>query len=86
MLIAPLSVGRPSSVQLIDDAVSASQRVIGVVAQRESEQDEPGIDDVYGVGCAVIIHTLMKTGEGSADCSGHGPVQGYGPDSRNSVP
>lgn len=64
MLIAPLSVGRPSSVQLIDDAVSASQRVIGVVAQRESEQDEPGIDDVYGVGCAVIIRTLMKTGEG----------------------
>lgn len=61
MLIAPLSVSRPASVQLIDDSVVSSDRVIGVVAQRNPETEEPGIDDVYGVGCAVIVRTLMKS-------------------------
>lgn len=61
MLIAPLSVSRSSSIQLIDDSVVASQRVIGVVTQREPQEDEPGFDDVYPVGCAVIVRTLMKS-------------------------
>ncbi len=61
MLIAPLSVSRPSSVQLVDDSVVSSERVIGVVAQRNPEVEEPGFDDVYGVGCAVIVRTLMKS-------------------------
>jgi len=60
MLIAPLSVARSASIQLIDDSVVASQRVIGAIAQKEPQLDEPGFDDIYGVGCAVIIRTLMK--------------------------
>ncbi len=61
MLIAPLSVARPSSVQLIDDSVTGSNRLIGVVAQREPQNDEPGFEDVFEYGCAVIIRTLMKS-------------------------
>ncbi len=64
MLIAPLSVGRPNSVQLIDDSVTDSQRIIGVVAQRDPDVDDPTQADVYGVGCAVIIRTLMKMPDG----------------------
>lgn len=60
MLIAPLSVARESSVQLIDDSVSANSRVIGVIAQRRPHVDQPTFDDVYEVGCAVIIRTLVK--------------------------
>lgn len=60
MLIAPLSVARESSVQLIDDSVSANSRVIGVIAQRRPQVDQPTFDDVYEVGCAVIIRTLVK--------------------------
>lgn len=61
MLIAPLSVARPSSIELIDDSVTSSNRIIGVVAQREPQTDEPGFDDVFEYGCAVIIRTLMKS-------------------------
>lgn len=61
MLIAPLSVARPSSIELIDDSVTGSNRIIGVVAQRQPQTDEPGFDDVYEYGCAVIIRTLMKS-------------------------
>jgi ATP-dependent Lon protease len=60
MLIAPLSVGRESSVQLIDESVLGNNRVIGVVAQRQPQEDNPTFDDVFEVGCAVIIRTLVK--------------------------
>lgn len=60
MLIAPLSVARPSSVDLIDDSVSGTSRVIGVIAQKDANVDSPSFDDVYGYGCAVIIRTLVK--------------------------
>ncbi len=60
MLIAPLSITREAGVKLIDDAVSGNNRVIGVVAQRDPQLDEPGFDGVYEYGCAVIIRTLVK--------------------------
>lgn len=60
MLIAPLSVARPASIQLIDESVVASQRIVGAIAQKEPSMDEPDFDDIYSVGCAVIIRTLMK--------------------------
>jgi ATP-dependent Lon protease len=64
MLIAPLSVGRPASVQLIDESFLNSNRLVGIVAQRDSATDEPLGEEVYPVGCAVIIRNLTKTPEG----------------------
>ena len=60
MLIAPLSVGRPSSVRLIDESATGTDRIIGVVTQRDPSIETPGFDDVYGFGCAIIIRTLVK--------------------------
>ncbi len=60
MLIAPLSVARESSVQLIDESIVGTNRVIGVVAQRRPQDETPGFDDVFDYGCAVIIRTLVK--------------------------
>ena len=60
MLIAPLSVSRDSSIQLLDESVNGQSRVIGVVAQRHPQTDSPGFEDIYEYGCAVIIRTLVK--------------------------
>jgi len=60
MLIAPLSVARESSVQLIDESIVGNNRIIGAITQRKSHVESPGFDDVYDVGCAVIIRTLVK--------------------------
>ncbi|HVT10882.1 MAG TPA: endopeptidase La [Fimbriimonadaceae bacterium] len=60
MLIAPLSVTRESSIQLIDESIVGNNRVIGVIAQRSAFNEQPGFDDVYDFGCAVIIRTLVK--------------------------
>lgn len=60
MLIAPLSVGRPSSITLLNENMTAPDRIIGVITQREASLDEPGFNDVYDVGCAVIVRSLMR--------------------------
>lgn len=60
MLIAPLSVARESSIQLIDESIAGNNRVIGVAAQLRPQDDSPGKDGIYGWGCAVIIRTLVK--------------------------
>jgi ATP-dependent Lon protease len=60
MLIAPLSVARESSIQLLDESITSSNRVIGVVAQKQPQDETPGFEDVYQYGCAVIIRTLVK--------------------------
>lgn len=60
MLIAPLQVARDTSIQLIDDALASNNRIIGVIAQKNYEIDQPKGEDVYSIGCAVIIRTLVK--------------------------
>ncbi len=61
MLIAPLNVGRASGIKLLDESVAGQDRIIGVVVQRDPMTDEPNFKDVYTVGCAVIVRTLMKS-------------------------
>jgi ATP-dependent Lon protease len=60
----PITVGRPRSVRLVDDAV-LGQRLIGLVATKDPEIEEPGPDDVYTVGTAALVHRLRKAPEGT---------------------
>ena len=64
MWIAPLAVGRPASIQLIDETVVGTNRVIGVVTQREPTIESPTAFDIYNFGCAVIVRTLVKMPDG----------------------
>lgn len=63
LLIAPLSVGRANSINLLNDKTGAGERIIGVVSQKDPQIDEPTFDDIYHVGCAVIIRTLINSDE-----------------------
>jgi ATP-dependent Lon protease len=56
-MVLPITVGREKSFKLVDEA-SAGNRVIGVVAQRDSENNDPSPEDLYKVGTAV---TILKT-------------------------
>ncbi|MBC8264818.1 MAG: LON peptidase substrate-binding domain-containing protein, partial [Anaerolineales bacterium] len=60
----PLTVGRPRSIRLIDDAV-LGKRIIGLVAAKNPEQDDSGPDDVYQVGTAALVHRLRKAPDGT---------------------
>lgn len=56
----PLTVGRPRSIRLVDDAV-LGKRIIGLVAAKDPEKEDPGPDEVYRVGTAALVHRLRKS-------------------------
>ena len=63
MLVAPIVVGRPPFVALIDDAILQGNRVIGMVTQRVPDTESPTLDDIYPIGVAVSIRMMGKGGD-----------------------
>lgn len=60
----PLSIGQPRSLRLVEDVV-ASHDVIGLVASKDPELEEPDPEDTYRVGTAAAIHRLFKAPDGT---------------------
>jgi len=56
--VLPLTVGRESSVQLINSL--GEDKTIVVVAQREARVDAPQPTDLYGVGTLAVVHKVVK--------------------------
>jgi ATP-dependent Lon protease len=54
-----LNVGQPRSIQLVD-AATVNKQMIGLVAARSAEIEEPGPNDVYEIGVAATIHRMIK--------------------------
>ena len=64
MMWLPLTVGQPRSIRLVDQAV-LENRIIGLVASKVPEKDEPSPEEVYDVGTAAIVHRLLKAPDGT---------------------
>ncbi len=56
--VLPLTVGRESSVQLINSL--GEDKTIVVVAQREARVDNPQPSDLYLVGTSAVVHKVVK--------------------------
>src|ERR1700755_576282 len=56
--VLPLTVGRESSVQLINSL--GEDKTIVVVAQREARVDAPQPTDLYAVGTLAVVHKVVK--------------------------
>jgi ATP-dependent Lon protease len=56
--VLPLTVGRESSVQLINSL--GEDKTIVVVAQREARVDSPQPTDLYTVGTSAVVHKVVK--------------------------
>src|SRR5438045_2577446 len=56
--VLPLTVGRESSVQLINSL--GEDKTIVVVAQREARVDTPQPTDLYTVGSLAVVHKVVK--------------------------
>ena len=56
--VLPLTVGRESSVQLINSL--GDDKTIVVVAQREARVDTPQPSDLYSVGTLAVVHKVVK--------------------------
>ncbi len=57
--ILPLTVGRDSSLKIIND-LKEEEKFIGVVAQRDPRVDNPQPVDLYQIGTAAFVHKVIK--------------------------
>ncbi|MCU0788015.1 MAG: endopeptidase La [Verrucomicrobia bacterium] len=58
-MVAPLLVEAAGSIKLIDDVVGGD-RLIGVALQRNPNTDDPGPEEMHGVGCAARVLKMLK--------------------------
>src|SRR5690606_9945246 len=63
-VVLPITVGRDASLKLVKDAFN-DDRLIGVMAQKSSDVENPGPSDLYRVGTVATILKLIKMPDGS---------------------
>src|SRR4051812_13507527 len=56
--VLPLTVGRESSIQLIQSL--GEEKTILVVAQRDARQDTPQAGDLHQIGTRATVHKVVK--------------------------
>jgi ATP-dependent Lon protease len=57
--VTPLNVQRPASIQLLNETLPR-EKIIGLIAQRDEEKEEPEVADLYHVGTAVMVLKLLR--------------------------
>ena len=54
-VMMPLTVGRHRSVAAVEAALKHEEKTILVVAQRDAETADPGLEDLYTIGTKAIV-------------------------------
>ncbi|MDG1509742.1 MAG: endopeptidase La [Flavobacteriaceae bacterium] len=63
-VVIPITAGRDKSIQLINDA-NKGDKVIGVVAQRDEDIEDPTSGDIYKTGVVAQILRVLKMPDGN---------------------
>lgn len=63
-VVIPITVGRDKSIKLIQDA-NKGDKIIGVVSQKNQDQENPAFVDLHEVGTVAQIVRLLKMPDGS---------------------
>jgi ATP-dependent Lon protease len=62
--LMPMAVEQERSVQLVNDVLTGDRTLV-MVAAREGAGEEPGPDELYGVGVAGVVARMLKVPDGS---------------------
>ncbi len=63
-VVIPITVGRQKSIRLVKKAYQGG-RIIGVIAQKNSQAEEPAIDDLYRTGTVARIIKMLVLPDGN---------------------
>jgi len=63
-VVIPINAGRDKSIKLINDA-NKSNKLIGVVSQKDIKIENPSIENIYGVGTVAKILRVLKMPDGN---------------------
>src|SRR5918996_53658 len=57
--ILPLTVGRATSIKLLDETLPQT-KIIGLLTQRDETKEDPQAQDLYSIGTAAIVLKLLR--------------------------
>jgi len=63
-VVIPITAGRDKSIKLINDA-NAKGKIIGVVAQKDENVEEPSPNDIHHIGTVARIMRVLKMPDGN---------------------
>lgn len=63
-VVIPITVGRDKSIKLIKEAYKGN-KIIGVVAQKDSNIEDPNFDDLFKVGTVAYIVKMLQMPDGN---------------------
>ncbi|MDP2735960.1 MAG: LON peptidase substrate-binding domain-containing protein, partial [bacterium] len=56
--VLPLTIGRESSVQLINSL--GEEKIIGIIAQKDGRTEQPQPQDLYEIGTLALVHKVIR--------------------------
>jgi len=62
-MIIPLFVGRPGSVEAVNEALAAN-KLLMLVTQKDATKDDPEIEDLYEIGMVCMVMRTLKLPDG----------------------
>ena len=65
VVVIPITVGRDKSIKLIQEA-NKGNKIIGVVSQKNQDEESPEFDDLNKIGTVAQIVRLLKMPDGSS--------------------
>jgi ATP-dependent Lon protease len=66
LTVFPLAVGQERSIRLIEEVMQGDMpRLVGLVAQKNTEVEQAGIGDTYTIGTVAAVHKLLKVPDGT---------------------
>ncbi|HSR31392.1 MAG TPA: endopeptidase La [Anaerolineae bacterium] len=70
-MMTPLMVGRDRSMKALEAATSGDELMV-VVAQRDPEVEEPGLEDLYTIGVELVVGRSLRMPDGTTNILGQG--------------
>ena len=70
-MLIPMMVTDENLIRVVDEAL-ASNKIVGVFTQKNKDVSNPGPDDIYHTGCAVLIQKMARFPDGHIRIIGHG--------------
>ncbi len=61
----PLTVGQSRSIRLVDDVTASESKLVGLVAARDPDLEQPGPKDLYSTGTIATVHRLLRAPDGT---------------------
>jgi ATP-dependent Lon protease len=70
-MMTPLVVGRDRSIKAVEAAIGSDNLMV-VVAQRDPEVREPGLEDLYSIGVEIVVGRILRMPDGTTNILGQG--------------